>query len=186
VNKLILGFLVFSTSAFSQIHSPLENLYFQYHMDTAGKSSQVIVSESFDDLERFTDLNVNTRLLDPFFVIDADKPKTISLKAAAKVHYEALYNPIVSTYSINKYDIHQKGIGFCFGRAMFVNIYLGMANIARANIKKVFVVGPMDNGAWAWHVSTIVESRNKRGQEIWLAIDPIMDGVMDVGIPIAI
>ena len=104
------------------------------------------------------------------------KPKVISLREARGVHMQASINPVVSLASYHKYDPNDRGIGFCFGRAMFVNVMLQYLKLDRDSIKKAFVVGPMDTGTgttWGWHVTTIAQSKDENGRERWLAIDPI-------------
>jgi hypothetical protein len=92
----------------------------------------------------------------------------------------AMSNPVVSLDKYSKYDPNNKGIGFCFGRAMFLNVYLTMAKFNRSNMKKAFIVGSMSKGSWAWHVTTIVQSQDRSGKEIWLALDPVVGKVLEV------
>ena len=86
------------------------------------------------------------------------------------------FNFVVSLYQYEKYDPKNQGIVFCFGRAMFVHLELAMRNLDRDSIKKAFVVGPMSTGdgnSWGWHVTTIAQSEDAQGNEIWLALDPV-------------
>lgn len=113
--------------------------------------------------------------------IDTGKVRYISKKDAQVVLAAANENPVVSLYLAEKeYDPKNLGIGFCFGRATFINRYLVQSGVSRANVKKAFVVGPMSRGAWGWHVTTIVESRDSKGNEIWLTIDPVAGKIMEV------
>lgn len=108
------------------------------------------------------------------------KLNSITWNQAVKVLSIASENDVVALHKVSKYEKNSKGIGFCFGRAMFIDTFLSLAGLHRANIKKAFVVGSMSGGAWGWHVSTIVQSQDKSGREVWLAIDPVAGSVMDV------
>lgn len=154
------------------------NLFETYEEETQGKSSQTIIREGLRDYRQFvaTDVNAISGWADK----DAGKPQVLSVKNASRALDRAMSNPVVSLDMYSKYDPKNKGIGFCFGRAMFLNTYLAMANFNRANIKKAFIIGSMSKGAWAWHVTTIAQSVDKKGDEIWLALDPVIGEVMEV------
>jgi hypothetical protein len=81
-------------------------------------------------------------------------------------------------YYYSKYDPKNEGIGFCFGRAMFIHLELAQFRFDRDSVKKAFVVGPMstgDGGSWGWHVTTIVKSWDARSKkQIWYALDPVV------------
>jgi hypothetical protein len=104
------------------------------------------------------------------------RPKYLQPRYAREVLQAANSNPVVSLYQYHRYDPNNQGIGFCFGRALFVHMELGYRGFDRDSVRKAFVMGPMqtpDGGSWGWHVTTIAQSKNARGQEEWLAIDPI-------------
>ena len=78
-------------------------------------------------------------------------------------------HPVASMELKSKYD-PTTIIGFCFGRAMSVHLEALRAGLAKENIRKVWVVGPMrnDNIIWKHHVATMVRGTDKN----WYVIDP--------------
>lgn len=177
---LILGLL--SSTAFSQIQRPTDDLFALASRLNAGKTPQQITKESELNYTRFIRLDVNAAA--PLNIArnddTNDKPRTLTRAQAERVLDIATHHEIVSLTNISKYEKKSSGIGYCFGRAMFVDTFLSLAGLHRANIKKAFVVGSMSGGSWGWHVTTIVQSQNRNGHEIWLAIDPVAERVMDV------
>jgi hypothetical protein len=181
--KSILSFsaLMFSLSSFAQIYSSKVDLYDQYDRDTWRKNARQIVQESLAEYERFSKIDVHRNNVHA--AIDAHKPRNLGPRDAEMVLRETDRNPVVSMYMNDKYDPNDEGIGFCFGRAMFVHMYLAMKGLHRASMMKAFVVGPMktDDMEWGWHVTTIAQSIDSRtGKRIWVAIDPILDRVVEV------
>lgn len=179
-NLLLLSVLLFTVSVKAQIRSPMDNLFNAYQSDIAGKTKEAIQKKSWENYERFVAVDVNSEKLTNYYFVDQNKKKTLTKLKAERVLTAASENSVVTMHKSHKYDPDNKGIGFCFGRAMFVNLYLAINGLHRANIKKALVVGPMSGGAWGWHVTTIVESRNSNGKEIWLTIDPVVGKVIDV------
>lgn len=181
--KTLIAFIVLSTSvAHARLYRPLDNLDAFYAQD-ARKSAKEVQAISLKEYADFVALDTNSPALNVHYNRDEKKAKILSKELATRTLEAATYNPIVSLYQYKKYDPTNRGIGFCFGRAMFVDLYLAINNFDRGSIKKAFVVGPMatpDGGSWGWHVSTIVQSKDRSGKETWLAIDPIMGRVMDV------
>ena len=176
---LLLAVLSFSISVHAQISRPLTDFFALARKDNAGKTSAQVNKESLDNYARFVAMDVNSPAHSPYSVLDANQPKSLTKNNATFVLMQAESNRVVSLNSYLKYDAENKGIGFCFGRAMFVNLYLAQAGFNRANMKKAFVIGSMSNRAWGWHVTTIVQSTHA-GKEIWLAIDPVARQVMEV------
>jgi hypothetical protein len=179
-NLLLLTALFFTFSVKAQIRKPLDNLFNAYQSDIAGKTKEVIQKDSWDNYDRFIAIDVNSEKVTNYYFLDQNKRKTLTKLKAEMVLQAAMNSEVVGLHKYHKYDPDNKGIGFCFGRAMFVNLYLAINGFHRANIKKALVVGPMSKGAWGWHITTIVESRNSNGKEVWLAIDPIVGKVIDV------
>jgi hypothetical protein len=172
--------LFVSLSVQAKLHGSRVDLFEIYRNDIRGKSNIEIYRDSINDYDRFVGFDTQSHLYTPNHATDFHKPRTLSQRNAEQVLDAALYNPVVGLHMNSKYDPHNKGIGFCFGRAMFVHMYLAMNNLHRGSIKKAFIIGPMSRGEWAWHVTTIVQSTDARGREIWLAIDPVADEVMEV------
>lgn len=187
LRKTLAQFLLLSISLTSlsnaRIFRPLDNLDTQYFKDISGKTPKEIQAISLEQYQKFIDLDVNSPELNVHFSRDSKKAQLMTVATATKALDSATYNPIIALHKYKKYDPTNKGIGFCFGRAMFVDLYLSINNFNRGSIKKAFVVGPMSTGDganWGWHVTTIVQSKDKAGREVWLAIDPIMGRVMTV------
>lgn len=179
-NLFLLFSLSFAFVAQSQVIRPMDDLLSRVSRDNQGKTAAMITRESIMNYDKFVAADVNDPRNTPYSLLDERKPTSLPTEKAVTALKAAMNNEVVSLDHYEKYDKLNKGIGFCFGRAMFVNLYLVMGGFNRANIKKAFVVGPMSKGAWGWHVTTIVQSKNKSGQETWLAIDPIHYRVMEV------
>ena len=183
MKKLIfLSAIALSTTAFAQINKPQDDFFSLTNRMNAGKTGAQIIRESDANYARFVALDVNA-IAHPNISRNDDtrgKPTSLSVENARKVLQTAMDHEVVSLDKYSKYDAQNKGIGFCFGRAMFIDTYLSLAGFHRANIKKAFVVGPMSGGSWGWHVSTIVQSTDRAGNEMWLALDPVAGSVMDV------
>jgi hypothetical protein len=175
-------FTFLTTIASAQLFRPLDNLDAIYDYDVRGRSAKDVQALSIRQYQDFIALDINSQQFNPHFNRDDKKAQFMTKSTAEKALQAALYNPVVNLYMTQKYDPDNRGIGFCFGRAMFIDLYLSINNFNRGSIKKAFVVGPMRTGSstWAWHVTTIVQSKDRSGKEIWLAIDPIMDKVMEI------
>lgn len=187
LKKVFGQFLVLSISltalAHAQLYRPLDDLDAKYAADIRGKSAKEVQAMSLKQYQDFIALDVNSPSLNVHYNRDEKKAQLLTVANANKVLEAATYNPIISLHQYKKYDPTNRGIGFCFGRAMFIDLYLAINNFNRGSIKKAFVVGPMqtgDGGSWGWHVSTIVQSKNRSGKEEWIAIDPIMGRIMTV------
>ncbi|MBI5209756.1 MAG: hypothetical protein HY927_07290 [Elusimicrobia bacterium] len=77
-----------------------------------------------------------------------------------------------------KYD-PQGIIGFCFGRAMTVQLLARELGLAADSIRKILVIGDLRSGKdpeWRFHIATLVKGDDGR----WHAIDPIMDAPVTV------
>ncbi len=164
--------LCVSLSAQAQILKSSVNLFDQAKLDNKGKTPEQIVKESRDTYEKFVALNVNLKANGAIHPTDRKKPRHLSVENGQRIIDESIKNPVVSSTPVVNYDPDSKGIGYCFGRAMFAHLYLVLAGYNRANIKKAFIVGPMMKRAWGWHMVTIVQSKDAEGKEIWLALDP--------------
>ncbi len=168
-------FVVSLSSARADLIGNEEDLFDLAVEDTYGKTTKEIHSENLEAYRKFVAADVDTDK-------DWDRPKYLSPANASHIYDEASENEVVSLYKYSKYDPKNSGIGFCFGRAMFVHLELRHHGFDRDLIKKAFVVGSMetpDGAKWGWHVTTIAQSLNAEGKEIWVAIDPIA-GVMEV------
>lgn len=171
--------LLIAVNAQAQILKPMDDLFARYGRDTQGKNVEEVVAESLANYEAFIKLDVNSQALSGYYFKDQEKPKFIKKEIAQIVLKEVSENKVVSMYYHSKYDPGNKGIGFCFGRAMFSNVYLAQAGFDRGSIKKAFVIGPMSKGSWGWHVTTIAQSQ-VNGKEVWITIDPVTNKIQDV------
>ncbi|HXH74495.1 MAG TPA: hypothetical protein VNJ08_05995 [Bacteriovoracaceae bacterium] len=175
-------YLVLISVASARIYRPLENLDVLYKKEILGKTPADIKALSLKEYQDFLDIDVNSYERNPNYNTDSTKPTSINVEQANKTLNAVTSNPVVALHMYSKYDPTNAGIGFCFGRAMFVDLYLTINNLNRGSIKKAFVVGPMTNGGtttWGWHVTTIVQAFDGPVEK-WLAIDPIMYRVLEV------
>jgi hypothetical protein len=170
---IFLSALVLSAKLSAEVLPSNANLFDKANSDTFNRSSAQVHSDNMNHLARFIEMDVDGSR-------DAEKAKYIDLESAQDVVDTAEANPVVSSYQYYKYDPNNQGIGFCFGRAMFINLELAQRGFDRDSIKKAFVVGPMktsDGNSWGWHVTTIAQSKDENGNEIWLALDPITGAI---------
>jgi len=178
VFKLIALIAFLTAPTFAQIIKDPVDLYRQASIDTYNRNTDKIHQDNLDNYKKFVELDINTIQDDSY-----NRAKYLSPTVANEVYRTASLNPVVSLIKTLKYDPKNLGIGYCFGRAMFINIDLAFRQFDRDSIKKAFVVGTMqtpDGASWGWHVTTIVQSKDpKTKKEIWLAIDPIA-GVKEV------
>ncbi|HXH32122.1 MAG TPA: hypothetical protein VNJ01_15060 [Bacteriovoracaceae bacterium] len=164
--------LLISLSGHAQIIKNTSNLFLRAKADNKGKTPALIVEESLAHYEKFVALNVNSPKISTVYLNDKNKPRKLSLENGQKIIDASIINPVVSSTPVVDYDPEKRGIGYCFGRAMFSHLYLMINNFNRSNIKKAFIIGPMGKGVWAWHMVTIAQSADPEGKEIWLALDP--------------
>lgn len=157
-----------------------EGLFELANRDTGGAQPAAIHQENLANLKRFIDYDVT--LIDSRLVDDS-RPKYLDVSDATRALRAVDVNPVVSLNQYSKYDPKNEGIGFCFGRAMFVHLELVQRGLDTRSVQKAFVVGSMqtpDGAKWGWHVTTIAQSKNAQGKEIWLAIDPIVGQVIEL------
>lgn len=102
---------------------------------------------------------------------------SISAEEADEFLEFAQWHPQSSPYIVAHWDPEGQ-IGFCFGRAMAVDLEARFRGLDRNAIAKAWVVGQMKLGTseWAWHVTTILYSHELG----WVAIDPIYDEVISI------
>lgn len=88
--------------------------------------------------------------------------------------YDGVSNhPVASLRFYDKYDPQNRGIGFCFGRAMTAHLEaLWGQKLNNSSIRKIWAVGELQSGGtkWRYHVSTLIKGADGN----WWAIDPIM------------
>ncbi len=108
--------------------------------------------------------------------------KEFLTEAEAKEIFKAAYShPVARLDRLGEYDPTGL-IGFCFGRAMAVQLLArSKYGLSAASIQKLFVSGDMRSNPqvpeWRFHVTTLAKvKREKTGIVEWMAIDPIMSG----------
>lgn len=164
-----------SLTAYAQITPNKINLFTQYSKDIQGKTADQIHKANLSNYQKFLKLDVDK-------YVDYEKAKFLKASYAQETINLVTRNPVVSSYYSKKYDPQNLGIGFCFGRAMFIHLELVQRGFDRDSIKKAYVVGPMqtpDGASWGWHVTTIAQTKDARGNKKWFALDPIT-GLTDV------
>lgn len=178
---IISSLFIYSFGALAQPLKNSTNLMSKMERDTASKTPSVIHKANLLHLQKF--IKYDVQLQDGDSATDFGKPELLHPLDAKNVLTVADGNPVVGLHQYDKYDPNNEGIGFCFGRAMFIHTELAMRGFDRSSIQKAFVVGSMetpDGGSWGWHVTTIAQSRDENGNEIWYAIDPIVGSVIEV------
>lgn len=93
----------------------------------------------------------------------------ISRRTAQTVIDSIDLHPVVGSYQSSRYEKRDTAIGFCFGRATYVDLIARRMGVQKDSIRKLWVVGPMRSGGidWAFHVTTLIRGENGE----WLAID---------------
>jgi hypothetical protein len=89
---------------------------------------------------------------------------------AAEVLAKVAQNPVANLMSAERYD--QGGqIGFCFGRALLVHLFLLQAGVPQDDVVKVFNLGQLrvERQLWSFHVTVMVRD----SRDGFLAIDPL-------------
>lgn len=100
------------------------------------------------------------------------KPRGLSKQGMDKI-FKIMDNPFFTYLRSPVFDPKFE-IGYCFGRATITHIMALMMGVKREDIRKVYVVGEMDNGTfWRYHVATAI--RNRDGG--WWVADPIYPGM---------
>ncbi len=94
----------------------------------------------------------------------------------AFLHRFVKQHPVAGLANVGKYD--PSGVmGFCFGRAMAVELSSYRLGFAPGDVKKLFVIGDLRSGSapeWRFHVTTVARTSDGK----WWAIDPILSGPM--------
>lgn len=93
---------------------------------------------------------------------------------------QAVNHPVAGPEFVEKYDPSGM-IGFCFGRALCVDLIARQMGLAKKSLMRLFIVGDMRSDPakpeWRFHVTTMVKGTNG----LWYAVDPIMKGPMPAG-----
>lgn len=155
----------------------------------SGYASNDTADELFAHYElekKLTPAQIEARNLQRLALIDqmfypangyAGRVRRIAFDDAERLLSSTMNNPVASLDVIDKYDL-QGNIGFCFGRAMTAHLEAIHMGIDKGSVLKLWAIGPMGQGSWAWHVTTLVKGPGLQGGESWWAIDPIFGQVM--------
>lgn len=86
-------------------------------------------------------------------------------------------HPVVGRGERYKYDYEGKNIGFCFGRATYVNLMLLRMGVSKDSIKKIWTVGLTGGEVnWRYHVATAVRTTDGK----WTVIDNYVNRLVTV------
>jgi hypothetical protein len=88
--------------------------------------------------------------------ITGNRIRPVSPEFADAMVKSILTNPVTSVMQRPHYDPGDF-IGFCFGRATYVHLMALRYGFARADIQKVWIVGPQAGG-WEYHVATMIKT----------------------------
>lgn len=165
----------------AQILGTQESLFEERNADNEGKTSDQIYKESIDMYKAFVNGELDKEQHQSIAIKDADKATTITMTEANTVYKAINKNPVVSTMKAKKDYDPSKRTGFCFGRAMFGNLYMATSGLNRDSMKKVFILGSMDGGTWGWHVAIAAKGTIGNSKKIqWLVIDPEVGKVVEL------
>lgn len=111
----------------------------------------------------------------------------VTNQALSKDQLQILFNqasrhPVSDLDNLSKYDPTGE-IGFCFGRAMAVQLMARKMGLDPQSIQKLFVIGDLRSGPnpeWRFHVTTLGFGKDNT----WYAIDPIMTPPLAHGGPL--
>lgn len=140
----------------------------EYNYNDSLLSSEQIMSANLANLEKLSKTPGDNSI--------RERAAYISKDSALEIYNAVSRHPVADQCMIPKYDPQNRGIGYCFGRAMTVHLESLYRGIAKDSIKKMFAQGALQTGSnkWRYHVTTIV----KGPTNIWWAIDPIIGGVI--------
>lgn len=98
---------------------------------------------------------------------DKQEPKSLSYDEAQNLINRINDHPVYGSYG--PYERPGVSIGYCFGRAYGAHMLAIDAGFSKDQIRKLWIVGPMDSGwnQWQFHVATIVRD----GNGTWWVID---------------
>jgi len=134
----------------------------------APKGSRDVVNRFFHD--EVTKLN--DAALAPLKAPNAGKDYgKLAEQALAKV----AANPVAKVESTQSYDATGQ-VGYCFGRALLVHLFLLQAGVPQDDMLKIFNLGDLivEKQPWKFHVAVLVKDA-KAG---WLAVDPLQGKAM--------
>lgn len=182
---LTLTFTVSSFAAFAQTKTQTANSQspFSYYVEAdllpiqQKNASRMSVSE----MQKLNEKTLNElENYEPSKILVSQKGErlnSLSYAWANTVMKSIDQHPVVSSYQYSKYNNKGVEIGFCFGRATYVHIALLRMGVNKEAIKKIWAVGPMDNGLnWAFHVATAVKG-DQANQ--WWVIDNFPGKVLE-------
>jgi hypothetical protein len=144
----------------SEFEQSLKTLVDVNLMKTHHDSSQVLTSEAIQAS--------NAKVLENLDQLPKRQSyKALSLKDAESLIQQMTESPFVQNE--NRYSRKEVEMGYCFGRATFMHLHALKLGYKKEQIKKIWVVGPMeaDNINWGYHVATII--RSPKGK--WFVID---------------
>lgn len=139
---------------------------------------------SIADLEKepFHNPAVNQILQEQFDAIyqpstSDDGHATLTWEEAKSLYEQAINNRVATLKRVGRYDPTGE-IGFCYGRALTVELIARKMKLARSGIRKLFIIGDLRSnpsvGEWRFHVTTLTKVRGLDNKISWYAIDPIM------------
>ncbi|MBF0407651.1 MAG: hypothetical protein HQM10_09875 [Candidatus Riflebacteria bacterium] len=125
--------------------------------------------------------NSNEALFDTYRSIYQHSSKKLSVLNYLEREFlfeKSTRHEVAGLEHLGKYD-PQGNIGFCFGRAMAVELIALRMGLTPNSIGKMFIVGQMmqnDRLAWRFHVTAIIAGDNGK----WFAIDPVMGCPLEI------
>ena len=177
LSPLLVALTTLGISISSYANRPLvpldAHLYNYQAIDTIHSESGEIRNMNYKDLQAMNaqaDLPVDNPL---------NRLEGVTKRQAESLLEDLWMHPVVGFANHSKYD-PTGGIGFCFGRALYIHLALLHMGVDNDVIRKMWAVGPMDGGniTWGYHVTTFV--RAAEPDVGWWTIDNFTGEVMSI------
>ncbi len=110
--------------------------------------------------------SVQKALEEPLPEINTTLALAVTKKQADLVVDSEQHHPVVGGANYSQYD-PTGCLGFCFGRATIVHLEAIRRKVHPSALRKIWVVGSMNQRTWDYHVTTIV----KAADQSWWSLD---------------
>ncbi|HTL12532.1 MAG TPA: hypothetical protein VL588_08605 [Bdellovibrionota bacterium] len=127
----------------------------------------------------------NARLHQAYGDLEAHMPgmrSSLTPAEAGRLYSLMRNHPVaaLTDENVGKYDPTGE-IGYCFGRAMAVQLMARRMGLSENFIRKLFLIGDLREGTdpeWRFHVTTLIRVHRAGDNYEWVAVDPLLQGPM--------